>query len=454
MQKQLQPFYFGPQRYPAHNSQELISLCQNDPDSGFNHFQQKDIEKWLRYTKDRTTLKLLKEAKRQYRQPSEQYDHFVEQSAFIQTFPPEFASILADENFATLLEEEKNRPFVFVIVGRTGVGKSRTINSLMGKKLARVSDYVVGTLKVEEYQSPPNSFVKYTVFDTPGLADKNGADTEYLSLIKEKLNGRQIDCLWYMSLLGDTRVRDDEASTIANVTKAFSKRIWERSIIVFSHADKVSVKKYNKTLEERTNLLRAEIAVHAGEKIADEIPSIAIANDEDDDYEIGVVNTPDGKPWLNKLFTAIFTRMSKEGLAPFIIEIGMGDRFTESIDGNSTQDLESPSSNPQNESQEETEPTSNPSEPAPIFLSNEEKKTVWNRFTKDVLPRWGNRLKQLGSGIKKGVTEVTELTAQVAQTTTNISRAVTDVAALPGKVAASPIAGFFSKLNPFRRGKD
>lgn len=40
------------------------------------------------------------------------------------------------ENLQRQLKEAQKRELIFLLVGRTGVGKSSTVNSLMGKEIA------------------------------------------------------------------------------------------------------------------------------------------------------------------------------------------------------------------------------------------------------------------------------------------------------------------------------
>ena len=57
------------------------------------------------------------------------------------------------ENLKQKLEEAQKRNLVFLLVGRTDVGKPITVNSLMGKEVAKVGDYEPTTMGIEEYNS-------------------------------------------------------------------------------------------------------------------------------------------------------------------------------------------------------------------------------------------------------------------------------------------------------------
>jgi hypothetical protein len=175
-----------------------------------------------------------------------------------------------------------------------------------------VGEFEAETKVVNAYPAPPEAIIPYRIYDTPGLCDGNGDDEEYLKLIHREIK-EPIDCLWFVTLLDESRVRTDEIAAISHITSAFGQEIWNRAVIVFTRSDKVDHKKFENTLSKRTRLIRDEIAKRIGKEIAIEIPSVAVSN--------VTQKTPDGKLWLGRLFVKTFVRISSEGLDGFLLEI-------------------------------------------------------------------------------------------------------------------------------------
>ena len=127
----------------------------------------------------------------------------------------------------------------FLLVGRTGVGKSSFINAAFGSYIAETSEYEACTKLVEHY-AYKTPLGDVSLIDTPGLAeDDEACDEAYLSLVRAKVNLAQIYATIYVSRLNETRFRPDEKRTLRLLTNRLGASIWNRSILVLTFAASV-----------------------------------------------------------------------------------------------------------------------------------------------------------------------------------------------------------------------
>lgn len=216
------------------------------------------------------------------------------------------------QSIAETFNVSRDQKFTILLLGRTGVGKSSTVNSLLGMEVALTDPFEPATMEVKLYEHESNG-IHFTVVDTPGLCDdleESGNNEEYLELIRSEVD--RIDLIWFVSPLDETRVRSDEKRGIQLISEAFGSSLWEYSIIIFTFADKVDVADYQERLQRRTDLIRKEIAKCADDDaIVEAIPSVAVSNKHE--------ATPDGKKWLGELYTTVFVRMAERGALPFLL---------------------------------------------------------------------------------------------------------------------------------------
>lgn len=127
----------------------------------------------------------------------------------------------------------------YLLVGRTGVGKSSFINSVFGQYIAETAEYEACTRVLEHYayNSP---WGEICLIDTPGLAEDDlDCDNKYLDLIRQKVNLRETYATFYITRLDDTRFRPDEKRTLSRLTEHLGKQIWKRTILILTFAASV-----------------------------------------------------------------------------------------------------------------------------------------------------------------------------------------------------------------------
>ena len=199
----------------------------------------------------------------------------------------------------SITEDELSLNVVFV--GRSGVGKTSTINSILNSVVAKVDKFQPATKEIMVYEHDFND-ISLTINDTPGFCDdvpEKNNDANYVKLIKSKF--KIPFCLVYVTELHAPRVSGDEKRTIQTITENLGKKIWERSVILFTHSDKEPPEDFQETLDMRTQLLREEIAKHIGEDETETIPNISISNIQE--------KLPNGELWKPAFYSSILNRL-------------------------------------------------------------------------------------------------------------------------------------------------
>jgi len=142
----------------------------------------------------------------------------------------------------------------FLILGKTGVGKSSFINSVFNKPVAQTSSYEACT-KVVEMFAYHAEFGQVCLLDTPGLAEDDLAlDYHYLDLIKQAIKSRRIDFMIYVTPLNDTRFRPTEKRTIKLILETLGPQIWNSCWLIFTFAASIERKEFDTVSAHKTQI--------------------------------------------------------------------------------------------------------------------------------------------------------------------------------------------------------
>ena len=133
--------------------------------------------------------------------------------------------LVENQEMTRLVDGIKNRrPPRFVLVGRTGVGKSSLINAMCGRYLAKTSDVVVGTNLAKEYSYKSLGKTLFEIIDTRGLAEsrETGQKLSSEDQLHQTIRDFQPDAILFLSRCKDrAHLKEDVKflSRIANVNE-------------------------------------------------------------------------------------------------------------------------------------------------------------------------------------------------------------------------------------------
>ncbi|KAG4164350.1 hypothetical protein ERO13_A13G009900v2 [Gossypium hirsutum] len=125
-----------------------------------------------------------------------------------------------------------------LVLGKIGVGKSATINSIFGESKTSIHAFEPATTVVKEITGMVDG-VKLRIIDTPGLkssAMEQGANHKVLASIKQYIKKCPPDVVVYVDRL-DTQTRDlNDLPLLRSITNSLGSSIWKNAIVALTHA--------------------------------------------------------------------------------------------------------------------------------------------------------------------------------------------------------------------------
>ncbi|KAK4375588.1 hypothetical protein RND71_006265 [Anisodus tanguticus] len=141
-------------------------------------------------------------------------------------------------------QEAAGRPqldfsFKILVLGRTGVGKSSTINSIFDQSRATTNAFKPGTNRIQEIVGTVNG-IRVSFIDTPGLLPPSPGDVrknkKILHSVKRFLRKSKPDMVLYFERLDLTNAGYSDFPLLKLITEVFGPAIWFNTILVMTHS--------------------------------------------------------------------------------------------------------------------------------------------------------------------------------------------------------------------------
>ncbi|KAG2239132.1 hypothetical protein Bca52824_089992 [Brassica carinata] len=121
-----------------------------------------------------------------------------------------------------------------LVIGKTGVGKSATINSIFGETKSTVGAFRVTTKSAEHVVGNVGGIL-IRILDTPGLmssATEERYNQDVLTSIKKRMRRFPVDVILYIDRLDE----NPDIRLLRTITSSLGSSIWRNTIVVLTHA--------------------------------------------------------------------------------------------------------------------------------------------------------------------------------------------------------------------------
>lgn len=155
------------------------------------------------------------------------------------------------------------RPPRFIVIGKTGVGKSSLINAMFGRYLAKTSAVDIGTTSVASYQYRDGDQTLFDVIDTRGLNESEGARDSAEQALKKAMQQFEPDAIILVMDATDRAGMDEELKQVHLLKPFISQHV--PIVCVLTHADHIDParikepERYPEVKEERIKNKRAQV---------------------------------------------------------------------------------------------------------------------------------------------------------------------------------------------------
>ncbi|KNA14966.1 hypothetical protein SOVF_102530 [Spinacia oleracea] len=214
------------------------------------------------------------------------------------------------------LKQENVDSLTILVMGKGGVGKSSTVNSVIGERVVAVSAFQSEASRPVMISRARAGFT-LNIIDTPGLVEGGYVNDRAIDMIKSFLLDKTIDVLLYVDRLDSYRVDTLDRQIIQAITYSFGKQIWNRAAVVLTHAqlsppDGLSYEEFfTKRSEALLKVVHLGGGIRKQDSLAFSMPIVLVENSgRCNKNESGEKVLPNGISWIPSLVKTIIDIVS------------------------------------------------------------------------------------------------------------------------------------------------